>query len=173
MLASYTDKKGVNEMEQGILNNLEMLTLAPRVHINDVALAFRIEAASGRVLYALSMPEYIEAWLQAPSGEGLKSVFSPVTPEAFRIDLYLAQTLQASIYSACRVVSIDQVAYTWKTTSPTGITETFVDLQLRDSSDGCILGLRHRGFKNKEESAWCRRMWSQSVERLCRLMRKN
>ena len=174
MLASYTKNvNGANEMEQTALNTFEMPATIPDQHRNDVALAFRIEADSSRVLYALSMPEYIEAWLQAPDTEELEFVFNPVTREAFRIDLYRAEALQASIHSSCRVVNANQVRYTWKTTSPIGATETVVDVRLRRSSDGCILGLKHRGFKSTVESAWCCKMWYQSLERLGRLMKKN
>jgi hypothetical protein len=150
-----------------------MLKPVPSQHINDVALAFRIEAASSRVLYALSMPEYIEAWLQAPDGEGLQFVFNLVTQDAFRIDLYRDEMLQASIHSWCRVENVNQVRSTWRTVSPAGAAETLVDMQLRGSSGGCILGLKHSGFKNTVDSAWYRRMWNQSMERLCRLMRKD
>lgn len=174
MLAfSMKNVTGANEVEQTILNKFDMAARIPNQLGSDIALAFRIEADSSRVLYALSMPEYIEAWLGAPDSEELQLVFNPVTQEAFRIDLYRAQALQACIHSSCRVVSANQVRYNWKTTSPIGATETVVDMQLRRSSGGCILGLKHSGFKNTVESAWCCKMWRQSLERLGRLMKKN
>jgi uncharacterized protein YndB with AHSA1/START domain len=160
-------------MEQNIVSSSEMLRTIPSRHVNDVALAFRIEAASSRVLYALSMPEYIEVWLQAPAREGLQFVFDFVTQDAFRIDLYLAERLQASIHNSCRVVRANQVRYEWTASSAAGTAETLVDIQLRDGSGACILGLRHSGFKNTGDNAWCSRMWQQSLERLCRLMRKD
>jgi uncharacterized protein YndB with AHSA1/START domain len=174
MLPTYIKNvNGAKEMEQTALNTFEMPAAIPDQRRNDVALAFRIEADSSRVLYALSMPEYIEAWLQAPDAEELQFVFNPVTQDAFRIDLYRAEAIQASIHSLCRVVNANQVKYTWKTTSPIGVTETVVDIQLRRSSGGCILGLVHSGFKSTVESAWCCKMWHQSLERLGRLMKKS
>jgi uncharacterized protein YndB with AHSA1/START domain len=160
-------------MEQSILSNPEMLAMVPSRQMCDVALAFRIEAATNRVFYALSMPEYIEAWLQAPDTERLQLLFNPLTQDAFRIDLYRAETLQASIHSSCRVVSENHIRYAWKTTSRAVTIETVVDMQLRDISGGCILGLKHRGFTNTVDSTWCRRMWQQSIERLCSLMRRS
>lgn len=160
-------------MEQSVLNNPEMLTMVPRRQVRDVALAFRIEAAGSRVMYALSMPEYIEAWLQAPDTEGVQFLFHPVAEDAFHIDLYRAETLQTSIYSWCRVISVNQVIYTWRTISSAGTTETRVDMSVRDSSGGCILGLKHSGFRDTVDSAWYLRMWNQSLGRLSRLMKKN
>ena len=172
MLPSYPNEKGANEMEQSLWNNPEMLAVVARERTRDVVLAFRVEAASSRVMYALSMPEYIEAWLLAPDAE-LHFLFNPVTQDAFRIDLYRAETLQRSIYSSCRVVSVNQVRYTWRTTSSTDTTETLVDMRLRDSSGGCILGLKHSGLRNAVDSAWYFKMWNQSMGRLSRLMRKD
>ena len=173
MLSSYANEKGANEMEQSLLNNPEMLTMVPGRQARDVALAVRIEAASSRVMYALSMPEYVEAWLQAPDAEGLQFLFRPLTQDAFHIDLYRSEKIQTSIYSWCRVVSVNQVRYTWRTISSTVTTETRVDMSLRDSSGGCILGLKHSGFRNTMDSAWYLRMWNQSLGRLSRLMKKN
>jgi hypothetical protein len=173
MLSPNPNKKGVNEMEQSLLNRPELLMMIPGQQDSNVALVFRIEAASSRVMYALSMPEYIEAWLQAPDTEGLHFLFNPVTQDAFRIDLYCAETLQTSIYSSCRVVSINQVRYIWKTAYSTGTAETVVDIRLRDSSGGCILGLKHSGFRDTIDSAWYFTMWNQSLQRLSRLMKKD
>lgn len=160
-------------MEQSVLNNPEMLTMVPSQQARDVALAFRIEAASNRVMYALTMPEYIEAWLQAPEVAETRFLFHPVTQNSFHVDLYRAETLQTSIYSWCRVVSVNQVRYTWRTISSTGAAETRVDMSVRDSSCGCILGLKHIGFRSAADSTWYLKMWNQSLGRLSRLMKKN
>jgi hypothetical protein len=173
MLSFMKSVNGANEVEQTALKNLGIQTAIPSQHRSDIVLSFRIEADSSRVLYALSMPEYIEAWMQAPDAEELQFIFSPITQDTFRIDLYCAEVLQASIHSTCRVVSANQVRYLWNSTSRTGSTETLVDIQLRSGSGGCILGLKHNGFKSATELAWCSTMWNQSLERLCRIMRRN
>ena len=173
MLSSMMNVNGVNEVEQTALRNFEVQTTVPNQQRSDIVLALRVEAGSSRVLSALSMPEYIEAWMQAPDAEELQFIFCPITQEIFRIDLYRAEVLQASIHSTCRVVSANQVRYVWNSTSRTGSTETLVDIRLRSGSGGCILGLKHNGFKSATELAWCSKMWHQSLERLGRIMRKN
>ena len=47
-----------------------MIATIPGQQERDVALSFQFKADSSRVFYALSIPEYIEAWLQAPDTEG-------------------------------------------------------------------------------------------------------
>ena len=163
----------MGNVEQNILNSPGMMGLVENQRTNDVVLSYRIMAASSRVMYALSIPEYIEAWLQAPNPDPLQLVFNLEAEQAFRIDLYRAEELQTIIHSTCRVVSSNQVSYAWKTTSFLGAHETLVDIQLRYSSSGCILALKHTGFKDPRESAWCCKMWQQSLERLCRIMARN
>jgi uncharacterized protein YndB with AHSA1/START domain len=139
----------------------------------DVALSFQFKADSSRVFYALSIPEYIEAWLEAPDTDDLRFVFNQVAEETFRIDLYRGQTLQASVDGSCWVVGENQVRYIWKTASPIALSETVVDMKLLRGPGGCVLALKHSGLKDPVESARCRRMWQQSLERLSRLMEKN
>lgn len=159
--------------EQKILNAPWMTTTIQTQSASDVILSYRIEAEASRVLSALSMPEYIEAWLQAPDADSFRFAFNPEARDGFRIDLYRSENLQSSVYSACRVVSSNQVRYIWKTISANGISDTLVDMHLRSSPGGCILGLKHSGFKDNAESTWCYKMWHRSLECLCKLMSRN
>ena len=149
-----------------------IIATIPGQYDRDVALSFRFNADSSRVFYALSIPEYIEAWLQAPDSDELRFVFNQVAEETFRIDLYRGHSLQAIIDGSCWVVGANQVRYIWKTTSPIGASETQVDMKLVCGSGGCVLALKHSGFRDQAESARCSRMWHQSLERLGRLMEK-
>jgi uncharacterized protein YndB with AHSA1/START domain len=164
---------GVSDTVRNTQNDPGMTVMMPHQHERDVALSFKIEAESSRVFYALSIPEYIEAWLQPPDTADTKFVFNLVGQETFRIDLYRAEALQSSVHCSCCVVGANQIRYIWKTTSPVNTTETLVDMHVLCASDGCVLGLKHSGFKDTVESAWCSRMWYQSLEKLCRLMRKH
>jgi hypothetical protein len=164
---------GLSGTQQNILIDPGMITMIPGQYERDIALSFRFKSDSIRVLHALSIPEYIEVWLQTPDTGEQQFVFNQVAQETFQIDLYRAEGYQASIYASCRVVGANQVSYTWTTTSPLGTTESLVDMKLICGSEGCVLALKHSGFKDAVESAWCRRMWHQSLEKLCRLMDKN
>jgi uncharacterized protein YndB with AHSA1/START domain len=164
---------GLTDTKQHSLIDPGMMAKIPGRHERDVALSFKFNADSSRVFYALSIPEYIEAWLQSPDTEELQFVFDLVTPETFRIDLYRSHAFQASVDGSCQVVGANQVRYVWKTTSLTGTIETLVDMKLLCTSGGCVLALKHSGFRDTAECAWCSRMWHQSLERLCRLMEKN
>ena len=138
-------------------------------HDRDVALSFQFNADTSRVFYALSIPEYLEVWLKASNTDDLHFVFNEIAEDTFRIHLYRGESLQASVDGSCWVVGANQVRYIWKTTSSIDTTETLVDMKLLSSSGGCVLALKHSGFNDPAESARCRRMWQQSLERLGRL----
>jgi len=150
-----------------------MVAGIPSQYKRDVVLSFRFEADISRVFNALSIPEYIEAWLQAPDAEELRFAFDPAAQQTFRVDFYRAATVQATVHGSCCVQGANRVRYIWKTSSPLGSAETAVDMQLRLGLSGCILGLKHSGFQNVVESAWCCKMWYRSLERLGRLLGKN
>ena len=164
---------GLADTKQNTLLNPGMIAAISGQQDRDVAMSFKFKADSSRVFYALSIPEYIEAWLKAPDTDELQFVFNQVAEETFRIDLYRDQSLQASMDGSCWIVGTNQVRYNWKTTSPIGTSDTLVDMKLLCGSGGCVLALKHSGFRDQAESSRCARMWHQSLERLCRLMEKN
>jgi uncharacterized protein YndB with AHSA1/START domain len=139
---------------------------------NDVAFSFRIRADCSRVFYAISIPEYIEAWFRLPVEEGLRFVFNPIAEQAFRIDLYRAEASLGGIYSQCDIMKANQIRYTWKTRSSIDVTNTVIEMKLLPVSRGCTLNLRHSGFRNAAENAWHTKLWELSLESLCRLMEK-
>jgi hypothetical protein len=159
-------------IDPGLIDSGMMATI-PAQYERDVVLSFRFRADSSRLLYALSIPEYIEVWLHAPDAEELQFVFNLVTKDSFRIDLYRSGALQTSVHGSCQVMGVNQVRHIWKIISPAGNSETLVDMKLLCGSGGCVLALKHSGFRDALERAWCSRMWQRSLERLGRLMEKN
>jgi uncharacterized protein YndB with AHSA1/START domain len=147
-------------------------TPLPNQKESDILLSLRIQTDRARVFYALSIPEYIEAWLCCPPKDKLRSVFHSVDEDAFRIDLYRAQTLQGSIHGNCSVPEENRIRYAWNTKSVLGVTETAVDIELLSALGGCTIRLSHSGFQDKSESAWHRELWQHSLATLSRLMEK-
>jgi uncharacterized protein YndB with AHSA1/START domain len=160
----------MSELQKNILIGAPSVLAAQPHEADAIVLSHRIEADPRRLFHAVSIPEYIEAWVQAPDLEELL-VFEYVTHERFQIDLYREDAPRASIHGSARIVNKTQVNYIWKTISPNGITHTTVDLTLMSGLDRCVLGLRHNGFHNTVERAWHSRMWMHSMKRLCGIIR--
>ena len=163
----------MSELLENILNQPEMIARFPSQERSAVALSFKIKADSRRVLYALSIPEYMEAWLRAPDREELLFVSDLAEQDNFRLYLYRARALQTTIHGSSRVLNTNQINYVWKTKSPVGTTRTLVDIRIAGSARGCTLHLKHSGLHNMAERVWHRRMWCQSMERLSLLIGTN
>ncbi|HEY4379493.1 MAG TPA: SRPBCC domain-containing protein [Acidobacteriaceae bacterium] len=161
----------MTETPQSLLSEPQSLSAAlPLRRSTSVWLSLRIAADRRRIIHALSISEYIEAWLQMPESDELLFVFEPLKQESFRIQLYRAEGLHTSIYGSSSIVDGNQVTYQWKATSRGRTTESVVSVQIAETSRGCTLRLRHSGFQDWMESAWHSRLWQGSLERLSRLI---
>lgn len=136
----------------------------------DVALSVEIEAESRRLLCALTIPEYMEAWLQMSGAEKLWCFADPGAPNSFHIDLYSAKARRARIKGSCLRLDPDRIIYLWRNTCTGNTAETIVDIALKSGPCQCTISLTHRGFCNMEESLWHSRMWHRSLDKLGRLM---
>jgi len=130
----------------------------------------RIDVDARRMLYALSIPEYIEAWMLAAYAEEMLR-FDFVTDQRFNIGFYRWEAHRVSIHGSSRIVNRTRVHYMWKMISANGIAHTTVDLTILTREDGCIVVLNHRGLSNLEERAWHCKMWERSLEKLRRIVR--
>lgn len=162
----------MSDTRPNILDNPRILALLVDRNDKNVALSSRICADRSRIFYAVSIPEYIEAWLRFPPEEGLRFVFEPMEEQTFRITLYRAEASIRSIHANCYIRNSSQIRYTWKTRFATGITNTVVDIKLLSVSGGCTLALAHSGFQDAADSAWHSKIWQLSLENLGRLMEK-
>lgn len=160
----------MSDTQQFDLEQAGAFAAVPAPEEDAIILSTRIEVEGRRVFLALSIPEYMEAWLQPPEPEELL-VFGFVNQERFQVDLYRAEAHWRSIHGSARIVNRNRVVYIWKTISPCATSHTEVDLKLTGTEDGCLLALKHSGFQNMVERAWHRRMWMQSLEKLSRITR--
>jgi uncharacterized protein YndB with AHSA1/START domain len=138
----------------------------------DVAVSVEIRAESRRVLYALTIPEYMEAWLQMPDLEKLECSADSRAPNSFHIDLYSSEASHTRIEGFCLLSSPDWIVYLWKNSCAGNNAETMVGIHLRSGPGQCTVDLKHSGFCNLEESVWHSRMWHSSLDKLCKLMTK-
>src|SRR5580693_6833860 len=109
----------------------------------DVAVSVEIAAESRRVLYALTIPEYMEAWLEVPNTEKLQCSADPRKPNSFHIDLYSDETSHASIEGFCLLSNSDRVIFLWKNTCVGSAAETTVGIRLKSVAGQCIVDLKH------------------------------
>jgi hypothetical protein len=156
--------------QQNILGEAGRLATTAGQADLDVTVSVEIEAESRRLLYALTIPEYMEAWLQIPTAETLQWFSDSKAPNSFHIALNSAEVPSAGIEVFCLLLNSDRIVYLWKNTCVGSEAETVVDIRIKSSLGQCIVNLSHSGFCNIEESLWHSRMWRSSLNNLCRLM---
>jgi hypothetical protein len=147
----------------------QVATMAGQVEL-DVTVSVEIEAERRRVLYALTIPEYLETWLQIPAADKLECLSKAKTPNSFHIDLYSLEFGSAKIEVFCLLLNSDRIIYLWKNACVGNKTETLVDIRIMSAVGQCIVNVSHSGFGNVEESLWHSRMWRSSLNNLRRLM---
>jgi hypothetical protein len=169
-LVTNQETRTMNDVQQAHQSEFRAIAeIRPR-GVEAIVMSSQIVVDSRRILQALSVPEYVEAWLQAPSPEEMLT-FDFVTQQRFQISLYRAEAFRGSIHGAIRIINRNQVCYMWKTISANGISHTTVDINVLTRMDGEIVTLKHAGFRNPIERAWHRTMWERSFGKLCGLVR--
>jgi uncharacterized protein YndB with AHSA1/START domain len=133
----------------------------------DVLATIRIEAECWRVYSALSIPEYMDSWLEVP--EGARVAFSHDSQNNIRINLKCSGASR-SIYSSRIRTKPGRVTFLWETVERNGSSTSEVDIVLRDGPRRCTLRLRHTGLRSWDENELYSTMWSKSLMRLQSLM---
>ena len=137
-----------------------------------VSVSVQIEAEPCRVLYALAIPEYMEAWLQFPEADRIECHPERRSFDRFRIDLFSSGVRLRSIYGSCLLSKPNRITYLWECDLAGDHPRSMVEIRLCGGPNNCTLKLRHSGFCNLGEEEWHSRMWPRSLKNLCGLMER-
>ncbi len=135
----------------------------------EISASARIGAEIPRVLHALAVPEYMEAWLQVPDAERIECRSDPRSFDRFRIDLFAAGRRRGCIYGSCLLTKPNRITYLWDSTINEGA-RSLVEIRLWGCLSRCSLKLQHSGLITRDEREWYSRMWRDSLHKLCSLM---
>lgn len=142
----------------------------------DFCASKQMEAEVRRVLHALVMPEYVEAWLQLPGTDRVECHADRRSFDRFRIDLFSSSSRTGSIFASCLLSKPNKITYLWERdhlgerNRRSGPANSVVEIRLWGHLSRCTLNLKHSGFNTGEERDWHSRMWLQSLENLRALM---
>lgn len=125
----------------------------------DFSIDLGIDAESRAVFYALTLPEYLEAWLRPA---GCRRVCVVGKPSGFRIQFFSDDIALVTVDADSSICRPDQIVLNWTVGSSTSI----VYIRLQSCAGRSILHLRHRGFASEQESIWHGDLWTSSLERL-------
>jgi len=134
-----------------------------------VFLEFSIRADARRLFHALTVPEYIEAWLSFPGHHRNCANVVRTVERDYVIEHQCEGAASMCIAGTYSVRQRHNLMFSWRVVGDPRIAETCVDIRLRGNFENTTLLLRHHGFQSAMHCAWHRAFWTASIERLVRL----
>jgi uncharacterized protein YndB with AHSA1/START domain len=138
----------------------------------EIFASVAIQAEVQRILYALSTPEYMEAWLQLPGADRVECHSEQRSFDRFRIDMFSSNTKLPSIYGSCLLSKPNRVTYLWEKNCVGLRPRSLVEISLFGGPNRCTLRLKHLGLPNEEDREWHSTMWQLSLNKLRILMER-
>ena len=152
-------------LEAGALNESKLNSL-------DIYASIEIQAEVQRILYALSTPEYMEAWLQLPGAERVACHPEKRSFNRFRIDMFSSNTKLPSIYGSCLLSKRNRVTFLWEKNCVGLRPWSVVEIHILGGPNRFVLKLKHGGLTNEEDREWHSTMWQLSLNNLRSLMER-
>lgn len=143
------------------------VTVERKLAIN---LAIDVDAETRRIFQALTVPEYIEAWITFPGQTGDSVIRAVEEGNGYRLDHYSAGRRETSIRSAYLFRHNRKMRMFWEKTQESNCDASLVDFRLRGNFGSSLLELRHTAIKSCAELDWHTSLWQDSLARLASLL---
>ncbi len=132
-----------------------------------VEVSAKIPADIRRIFHALTIAEYLEAWLCFPDCDPFGSITVSQTRKGFDIDLTHAYRRYRGlkIHAVYLAREPHEIAFTWAK-RPALNSETTVIIDLNGTHSSTSLHLSHAGFIDDSDRRWHEAAWRASLEKL-------
>jgi uncharacterized protein YndB with AHSA1/START domain len=135
-----------------------------------IALSASVDADAQRIFHALTVPEYLEAWIAMP-GSTAGEVVASHEENGFRLDRCVAGHAAMRISAAFLFRHQRKMRLVWRKAHGARHERSVVDFRIRGNFASSVLELRHMGLDSAEEVAWHRALWQGSLKKLSSLLR--
>jgi len=136
-----------------------------------VAMSIGVDAEAHRIFQALTLPEYLEAWIEMPDRKADSTVVASQEANGYRLSHRLADGTAVNITSSFFFCHRRKMRLLWRRTRESISAKSVVDFRLRGNFGSSILELRHSELDSAEEFYWHQRLWQGSLEKLASLVR--
>ncbi len=133
-----------------------------------LVLTMSVNADRQRIFQALTLPEYVEAWI-APSGEGRQRRVVSVSSEGFRVEIPDSLSPDSSIRASYLTRRRSKLIFTWQKGWSPDSPMSMVTIRLNGDFDRTEIVLNHAGLSCRREYEWHRTFWHESIRRLSSL----
>jgi hypothetical protein len=134
----------------------------------NLVTGIRIHADRQRLAQALSLPEYMETWLDIPNAAP-GSVRVTRNEAEYDIQCLASDSTPVRIHGTYRAVRSTRVVFTWRKDTAGSSVESLVRVALSGDFAYTRLLLSHMGLTSEREYQWHREVWHNSLARLSRL----
>jgi hypothetical protein len=136
-----------------------------------IEMSVDVEADARRIFHALTVPEYLEAWIDLPDCGKDSTIVAATTDNGYRLDHYADGGVDVSISGSYLFCHQRKLRLFWQADRLSTHTDSLLDFRLRGNFGSSVLELRHMGLGSAEEYTWHERLWRGSLERLTSLLR--
>jgi hypothetical protein len=136
-----------------------------------IAMSISVDADALRIFHALTVPEYLEAWISMPDQSEDSAVVASPSANGYRLDQYSAGSVAVSITSSYLFCHHRKMRLFWRKSRNPICSESLVDFRLRGNFGSSILELRHTAIASADEYLWHQSLWRGSLKKLAFLLR--
>jgi hypothetical protein len=136
-----------------------------------IAMSIAIDADAQRISQALTVPEYLEAWISMPGQQKDSSIRASHMPNGYRLDHYRAGCIVTSVAGSFLFCHLRKMRLSWRMIDRPELPASVVDLRIRGNFGTSVLQLRHAALQCTGEFFWYQQLWLFSLHRLSCLLR--
>jgi uncharacterized protein YndB with AHSA1/START domain len=163
---------------QSVLDSPELVTpigdgRAPDLRETNwtVAMSIGVDADTQRIFQALTVPEYLEAWINLPDRTEAGHVVAAQDGNGYRLDHYSPGRAAVRITGSYVYCHRRKMRLCWRKSCQQTCSESLVDFRLRGNFGSSILELRHSALESADEFLWHQKLWEGSLGKLASLLR--
>lgn len=138
-----------------------------------IALSVDLDADARRIFQALTVPEYLEAWIDMPDWMAGSRVVASQNARGYRLDYFCGDSRAVSIIGSFLFCHQRKMRLFWRRTCQHSCAQSLVDFRLRGNFGSSILELRHTALDSEDEFLWHRKLWQRSLQKLGSLLRSS
>ncbi|SPE27794.1 hypothetical protein SBA5_600036 [Candidatus Sulfotelmatomonas gaucii] len=128
-----------------------------------------VNADARRIAQALTLPEYLEAWLCMPGRSMESHLVASQNPDGYRLDAYSDGRVAVRIIASYCFQHQRKMRLLWRKVCELDYTESIVDFRVRGNFGASVLELNHAGFDSADEYLWGQELWRASLAKLTSL----
>ena len=129
-----------------------------------------VQADVRRIAQALTLPEYLEAWLCLPGRGGEPCLVASQNRNGFRLDGYSDGGAAVRIITSYCFRHQRKIRLLWRRICELNYSESIVDFRVRGNFGASVLELHHIGFDSAGEYLWSQELWRASFAKLTSLL---